>query len=145
MDIATNYGNNHQIEQNSSEGGSKSFEENNFCVENPDCGLDLEELNADMGNNSSFGQKPRKFNPKDAKLKLEFLRSFKKNGKSFYLQNACDGEADPIIEESDCMESCDRDFENGGLSYPTKRINAVNGLTKDKSSSLYEGAEALEN
>ncbi|XP_074633352.1 uncharacterized protein LOC141892102 [Acropora palmata] len=144
-DIATNYGNNHQIEQNSSEGGSKSFEEDNFCVENPDCGLDLEELNADMGNNSSFGQKPRKFNPKDAKLKLEFLRSFKKNGKSFYLQNACDGEADPIIEESDCMESCDRDFENGGLSYPTKRINAVNGLTKGKSSSLYEGAEALEN
>lgn len=143
-DIATNYANNHQIEQNSSEGGSKSFEENNFSVENPDCGLDLDELNADMGNNSSFGQKPRKFNPKDAKLKLEFLRSFKKNGKSFYLQNACDGEADPIIEESDFTESCDRDFENRRLNYPTKRINAVNGLTKHKSSSLYEGAEALE-
>lgn len=140
-DIATSNGNNHQIEQNSSEGASKLSEEKNFAQETTDCGIESDDLHSDMGNNSSYGQKPRKFNPKDAKLKLEILRSFKKNGKSFYLQNACDGEADPIIEESDFMES----IENEGFSYPTKPIRAVNGLTKDKSSSLCKGTEALAN
>ena len=141
-DIAAGDDNKHQIEQGSSEGGSKFLQQRNSSLETTDCG-EIVDLKSDMGNNSSYGQKPRKFSPKDAKFKLEFLRSFKKSGKDFYMQNACDGEADPIIEESEFLESYDRELETGVLSYPTKCISADKGLTKDKSNSLYEGTEAL--
>ena len=142
-DIAAGDGNNHQIEENSSEGGSKFLEERSLPLETTDCG-EFVNLKSDMGNNSSYGQKPRKFNPRDAKFKMEFLRSFKNSGKSFYLKNACDGEADPIIQENDFLESYDRDpVENGVFNCPAKGNGADNGLTKDKSSSLYEGTGAL--
>lgn len=141
-DIAAGDDNKHQIEQGSSEGGSNFLQQKNSSLETTDCGKTVD-LKSDMGNNSSYGQKPRKFSPKDAKFKLEFLRSFKKSGKDFYMQNACDGEADPIIEESEFLESYDRELETGVFSYPTKCISADNGLTKDKSNSLYEGTEAL--
>lgn len=141
-DIAAGDGNNHQIEENSSEGGSKFLGERSSSLETTDCG-EFVNLKSDMGNNSSYGQKPRKFNPRDAKFKMEFLRSFKNTGKSFYLKNACDGEADPIIQENDFLESYDRDLENGVFSCPAKVNSADNGLTKDKSTSLYGGTEAL--
>ena len=141
-DIAAGDGNNHQIEENSSEGGSKFLEERSSSLETTDCG-EFVNLKSDMGNNSSYGQKPRKFNPRDAKFKMEFLRSFKNSGRSFYLKNACDGEADPIIQENDFLESYDRGLENGVFNCPAKVNSADNGLTKDKCTSLYEGTEPL--
>lgn len=141
-DIAVGDGNSNQIERNSNEGGSKFLEERNLSLETTDCG-ELVDLKSDMGNNHSYGQKPRKFNPYEAKFKFEFLRSIKRNEKSSY-QNSCDGDSAPIIEESDFLESYDRDLENEVFHYPTKGISADNGLTKDKSNSLYEGNEALE-
>ena len=141
-DIAADGDNSNQIEQNSKGGGSKFLEERNLPLETIDFG-ELVDLKSDMGNNASYGQKPRKFNPKDAKFKLEFLQSFKKTGRSFYTKNVRDGEADPIIEESDFLESYDRELENGFFYYPAKGISAENCPTKDKTRSLCEGTEAI--
>lgn len=142
-DIAPGDDNCDQIEQDVVGCKSKGLDERTLPLENSSC-RDCGDLTTDMGNNSSYEQKPRKFNPKDATMKLEFLRSFKRNGKSFY-RNATDGEADPIIQESDFLESYDQELENVVLSYyPVQSNSPDNHLTKDKFNSLYEGSEALE-
>lgn len=142
-DIALGDDNCDQIIQDSEGNKSKFLQDRNLPLESTDCG-DSGDQNSDMGNNASYGQKPRKFNPRDATLKMEFLRPFKKSGKSFY-RNATDGEADPIIEESDFLESYDHELENGLLNYyPAESNGPDNSLTKNKCNSLYEGSDALE-
>ena len=128
------------FEQSSDEGQSIFSEERNSPSEAVECS---EFLKSDMGNNLSYAmQKPRKFNSKDGKLKLAILRSIKKNGKTFH-EKSYDGEEDPIIEQTDYLESFEREIESGGLNYLPKDVSANNELTKDKSNSLYEGSEPL--
>lgn len=128
------------FEPNSEEGQSNFSEERNSSSETVEC---TDFLKSDMGNNLSYAmQKPRKFNSKDGKLKLAILRSIKKNGKTFH-EKSYDGEEDPIIEQTDYLESFEREIENGGLNYLAKDVSANNEVTKDKSNSLYEGSEPL--
>ena len=129
-----------QLEANSGDDQSNFSEKGNSSSETVECS-DI--LKSDMGNNLSYGmQKPRKFNSKDVKFKSAILRSIKKNGKTFHVKSY-DGEEDPIIEQTDYLESFERELENGRLNYLTKDVSPVNELTKDKSNSLYEGSEAL--
>lgn len=139
-DIATGEESRNHFEHSSVAEQSNFSEERNFSSENVQC---TECLKSEMGNNLSYTmQKKRKFNSKDAKLKLAILRSIKKNGKTFH-EKSLDGEEDPIIEQTDFLESFERELENGGLNYLPKDVSANNELTKDKSNSLYEGSDAL--
>ena len=129
-----------QLEGNSDDGQSNLSEKGNSSLETVECS-DI--LKSDMGNSLSYGmQNPRKFNSKDVKFKSAILRSIKKNGKSFHVKSY-DGEEDPIIEQTDFLESFERELENGRLNYLAKDVSPINELTKDKSNSLYEGSEAL--
>ena len=130
-----------QLEGNSDEHQSNFSEKENSSSEAVEC-TDI--LKSDMGNNLSYGmQNPRKFNSKDVKFKSAILRSIKKNGKTFHVKSYEDGEEDPIIEQTDFLESFERELENGRFHYLAKDVSPVNDLTKDKSNSLYEGSEAL--
>jgi len=129
-----------QLESKTDECQSNFSEKGNSSSETVECS-DI--LKSDMGNNLSYGlQKPRKFNSKDVKFKSAMLRSIKKNGKTFHVKSY-DGEEDPIIEQTDYLESFEQEPENERLYYLAKDVNLVNELTKDKSNSLYEGTEAL--
>lgn len=129
-----------QLEGNSDEDQFNFSEKGNSSSETVEC-TDI--LKSDMGNNLSYGtQNPRKFNSKDVKFKSVILRSIKRNGKTFHVKSY-DGEEDPIIEQTDYLESFERELENGRLNYLAKDVSPVNELTKDNSNSLYEGSEAL--
>lgn len=128
------------FEPSSVEGQSIFSKERNSSSATVEC---TDFLKSDMGNNLSYAlQKPRKFNSKDAKFKSALLRSIKKNGKVFH-EKSYDGEEDPIIEQTDYLDSFEREIENGGLNYLAKDVSANNEVTKDKSNSLYEGSEPL--
>ena len=129
-----------QLEGNIGDDQSDFSEKGNSSSETVEC-CDI--LKSDMGNNLSYGmQKQRKFNSKDVKFKSAILRSIKKNGKTFHVKSY-DGEEDPIIEQTDYLESFERELENGRLNYLTKDVSPLNEVTKEKSNSLYGGSEAL--
>ena len=129
-----------QLESKADVGQSNLSEKGNSSSETVECS-DI--FKSDMGNNLSYGMhKSQKFSSKDVKFKSAILRSIKKNGKTFHVKSY-DGEEDPIIEQTDYLESFERELENGRLNYLTKDVSPANELTKDKSSSLYEGSEAL--
>ena len=136
-DIATEEEGSSQFERDSHKGQSSFSEGRKSSSQTVDC---AELTTSDMGNNLSYGiQKPRKFNSKDAKFKLAFLRSIKRTGKNF--NEKSDGEEDPIIEQPEYMECFERELER--RNYLANNVCLPNEPTKDKSNSLCEGTEPL--
>ena len=106
--------------------------------------VECAELTAtEMGNSLSLGvqglQKPRKCSSKDAKFKLTILRPQRKNGKT--LNDKLDGDVDHFIQQPEYMECFERELDR--RNYLLSHGCSGNELTKDKSTPLCEGTEAL--
>ncbi|XP_022797660.1 uncharacterized protein LOC111335916 isoform X2 [Stylophora pistillata] len=139
-DIATEEESSAQLECDSLRAQTIFVEERDLSSETVEC---TEFAASEMGNSLSFGvqelQKPRKYCSKDSKFKLSILRPQRKNGKTF--NHKLDGDVDHFIQQPEYMECFERELER--RNYLLSHGCLGNELTKDKSTPLCEGSEAL--